>query len=52
VAAALLSVAALGGAVRLVAPATATGPAGEPPGVRRQLAFLRDELSRSGGDEA
>lgn len=52
VAAALVSVAALGGAVRLVAPATATGPTGDPPGVRRQLAFLRDELSHGAADEA
>jgi hypothetical protein len=52
VAAALLSLAALGGAVRLVAPATATGPTGDPPGVRRQLAFLRGELSRGAAAQA
>ncbi|MFI1728033.1 hypothetical protein ACH40E_02080 [Streptomyces acidicola] len=50
-AAVLVSVCALLGAVRLVAPATAE-PDGEPPGVRRQLAFLREELDGGAGDEA
>ncbi|TDC86583.1 hypothetical protein E1292_47770 [Nonomuraea deserti] len=49
--AAALSVCALAGAVRLVVPATA-GPHGEPPGVRRQLAFLRSALDAGAGDEA
>ena len=47
----VVSVCALVGAARLVAPATA-GTAGEPAGVRRQLAFLRAELDRGAGDEA
>ncbi|TMR94117.1 hypothetical protein EJK15_35720 [Nonomuraea basaltis] len=47
----LISVLALLGAVRLVVPATA-GPEGEPPGVRRQLAFLRPALEAGAGDEA
>ncbi|WP_378788138.1 hypothetical protein ACFMQL_30100 [Nonomuraea fastidiosa] len=41
---------ALLGAVRLIAPATAAD--GEPPGVRRQLTFLRAELDAGAGDEA
>ncbi|WP_405094385.1 hypothetical protein [Micromonospora sp. NBC_01412] len=49
--AALLSAAALLGAVRLVAPATA-GPDGEPPGVARQLAFLRAALDDGAGEDA
>jgi hypothetical protein len=49
--AAVVSFAALTGAVRLVAPATA-GTAGEPPGVRRQLAFLRGALDRGAAVEA
>ncbi|MFI6231674.1 hypothetical protein ACIBCR_30690 [Micromonospora echinospora] len=49
VAAALLSLAALVGAVRLVAPATA---AGEPPGVARQLTFLRAALDDGAGEDA
>lgn len=47
----LLSAAALLGAVRLVAPATA-GPAGDPPGVARQLAFLRAALDDGAGEDA
>ncbi|OZV83203.1 hypothetical protein CA850_06875 [Micromonospora echinospora] len=50
VAAALLSLAALVGVVRLVAPATAAG--GEPPGVARQLAFLRAALDDGTGEDA
>lgn len=42
---------AVAGAFRLVAPATA-GPDGEPPGVRRQLAFLREALDTGAGHEA
>ncbi|MFI1936192.1 hypothetical protein ACH44C_03185 [Streptomyces purpureus] len=49
--AATVSLCALLGAVRLIAPATA-GPTAEPPGVERQLAFLRAELDRGAGDEA
>lgn len=48
VAAVLVGAAALAGAVRLVAPATA-GPDGEPPGVRRQLTFLRAALDDGAG---
>ncbi|MGW1060883.1 hypothetical protein [Micromonospora rubida] len=51
VCAVLLSAAALLGAVRLVAPATA-GPDGEPPGVARQLAFLRAALDDGAGEDA
>ncbi|MER6998419.1 hypothetical protein [Streptomyces sp. NPDC000410] len=47
----VVSLCALVGAIRLIAPATA-GPAGEPPGVERQLAFLRSALDGGGGDEA
>ncbi|MEO3868681.1 hypothetical protein ABGB18_07620 [Nonomuraea sp. B12E4] len=47
----LVSVCALVPAVRLVVPATA-GPVGEPPGVERQLAFLRSALDAGAGDEA
>ncbi|MBC6459927.1 hypothetical protein [Actinomadura sp. HBU206391] len=39
----VVSVCALVGAVRLIAPAT-SGTTGEPPGVRRQLTFLRAAL--------
>ncbi|MFI6738362.1 hypothetical protein ACIBI9_36015 [Nonomuraea sp. NPDC050451] len=42
---------ALAGVVRLTVPATA-GTSGEPPGVRRQLAFLREALDAGAGDEA
>jgi hypothetical protein len=42
---------ALLGAVRLIAPATA-GPAGEPAGVRRQLTFLRAALDGGAADQA
>jgi hypothetical protein len=47
----LVSVCALVGAVRLMVPATA-GTDGEPPGVRRQLAFLREALDDGAGDKA
>jgi hypothetical protein len=47
----VVSVCALVGAVRLVAPATA-GTTGESAGVRRQLAFLRSALDGGAGDEA
>jgi hypothetical protein len=47
----LVSLLALVGLVRLVAPATGGG-SGEPPGVRRQLAFLRAALDGGAGDEA
>jgi hypothetical protein len=50
-AAVVVSVCALVGAVRLIAPATA-GPTGEPAGVRRQLAYLRSALAGGAGDEA
>ncbi|WP_199822058.1 hypothetical protein [Streptomyces sp. NRRL S-37] len=50
-AAVLVSLCALLGAVRLVVPATA-GPDGEPPGIERQLAFLREALDDGAGDEA
>jgi hypothetical protein len=46
-----VSLCALVGVVRLVAPATA-GATGEPTGVRRQLAFLRAALDDQAGDEA
>mgnify|MGYP001444752910 CR=1 FL=1 len=49
-AAVVVGLCALLGAVRLIAPATDV--AGEPPGVRRQLAFLRAELDAGAGDEA
>ncbi|GIG87127.1 hypothetical protein Pen02_20630 [Plantactinospora endophytica] len=39
------------GVVRLVAPATA-GPTADPPGVRRQLSFLRAELDSGAGTAA
>jgi hypothetical protein len=42
---------ALAAAVRLVLPATA-GPDGAPPGVPRQLAFLRAALDRGAGEDA
>ncbi|MER5700808.1 hypothetical protein ABT023_02435 [Micromonospora sp. NPDC002296] len=51
VCAVLLSAAALLGVVRLVAPATA-GPDDEPPGVARQLAFLRAALDDGAGSDA
>ncbi|MFI7435629.1 hypothetical protein [Micromonospora haikouensis] len=47
----LLTAAALLGVARLVAPATA-GPDGEPPGVARQLAFLRAALDDGAGEDA
>lgn len=47
---ALVSVAALVGVARLVAPATAA--TGEPPGVARQLTFLRTALDDGAGDAA
>ncbi|MGP4095441.1 hypothetical protein [Nonomuraea sp. KM90] len=47
-AAVAISLCALAGAVRLIVPATA-GPDGEPPGVRRQLAFLRSALDAGEG---
>ncbi|MER6088889.1 hypothetical protein [Streptomyces bluensis] len=50
-AAMLVSVCALLGAVRLVVPATADADS-EPAGVRRQLTFLREELDDGAGDEA
>ena len=50
-AAVAVSLVALVGIVRLVAPATA-GTDGEPPGVRRQLAFVRGELADGAGDRA
>ncbi|MEU8379503.1 hypothetical protein [Streptosporangium sp. NPDC048865] len=46
-----VTVCALLGAVRLVVPATA-GTADEPPGVRRQLTFLRAALDGGAGDQA
>ncbi|MFJ6949229.1 hypothetical protein ACISU4_32120 [Streptomyces wuyuanensis] len=49
--AALVSLCAPAGAVRLVTPATA-GPDGEPLGVARQLAFIRAALDEGAGDEA
>ncbi|MFC4117672.1 hypothetical protein [Nonomuraea zeae] len=51
-AAVVVSVCALAGVVRLVAPATAASSADEPPGVRRQLAFLRAELDSGAGEQA
>jgi hypothetical protein len=51
VAAIVVTLCALIGAVRLIAPATA-GPTGEPAGVRRQLAFLRTALDDGAADEA
>jgi hypothetical protein len=50
-AAVAVSLCALVGMVRLVAPATA-GTDGEPPGVHRQLAFVRGELDGGAGDRA
>ncbi|MFF3460165.1 hypothetical protein ACFYXH_38925 [Streptomyces sp. NPDC002730] len=47
----VVSVCALVGVVRLVAPATA-GTKGEPAGVQRQLAFIRAALDGGAGDEA
>ncbi|MET7337614.1 hypothetical protein [Nonomuraea sp. NPDC005650] len=47
----VVSACALAGVVRLTVPAVA-GTAGEPPGVRRQLAFLRAALDAGAGDEA
>ncbi|MEV4083187.1 hypothetical protein AB0J43_23255 [Nonomuraea fuscirosea] len=51
-AAVLISLCAVVGAVRLIAPATPGGPAGEPPGVRRQLAFLRGALDAGAAGDA
>ncbi|WP_229399741.1 hypothetical protein [Micromonospora okii] len=51
VCAVLLTAVALLGAVRLVAPATG-GVDGEPPGVARQLAFLRAALADGAGTDA
>ncbi|WP_043961924.1 hypothetical protein [Micromonospora haikouensis] len=51
VCAVLLTAAALLGVARLVVPATA-GPDGEPPGVARQLAFLRAALDDGAGEDA
>ncbi|MEU4569666.1 hypothetical protein [Micromonospora sp. NPDC023956] len=48
--AALVSLAALVGVVRLVAPATAAD--GTPPGAARQLAFLRTALDDGAGEDA
>ncbi|MFI7231386.1 hypothetical protein ACIBO5_50000 [Nonomuraea angiospora] len=47
----VVSACALAGVVRLTVPATA-GTSAEPPGVRRQLAFLRAALDTGAGDEA
>ncbi|BCJ60337.1 hypothetical protein Jiend_37590 [Micromonospora endophytica] len=47
----MVGVVAVVGAVRLVAPASA-GPDGEPPGVRRQLTFLRAALDDGAGERA
>jgi hypothetical protein len=47
----LVSLCALVGVIRLVVPATA-GLTGEPPGVRRQLAFLRAALDDGAGEAA
>ncbi|WP_327104029.1 hypothetical protein [Nonomuraea glycinis] len=46
-----ISLCALAGAGRLLVPATA-GPTGEPPGVERQLTFLRAALGAGAGDDA
>ena len=46
-----ISLCALAGAGRLLVPATA-GPTGEPPGVGRQLTFLRAALDAGAGDDA
>lgn len=45
----IVTLIALAGAFRLIAPATATDEGQEPPGVRLQLAFLKQELD-SGAD--
>lgn len=50
-AAVAISLCALAGAGRLLVPATA-GPTGEPPGVERQLTFLRAALGAGAGDDA
>ncbi|MET8003550.1 hypothetical protein [Nonomuraea glycinis] len=50
-AAVAISLCALAGAGRLLVPATA-GPTGEPPGVERQLTFLRAALDAGAGDDA
>lgn len=47
----LVSAVALLSAVRLSVPATA-GPTGEPPGVRRQLSFVRAALDAGAADDA
>lgn len=52
VVAALLSLLALGGAVRFLAPSVAAGHDQEPPGVRRQLAFLRAALDDGAATDA
>ena len=49
--AALVTLCAIVGVVRLVVPATA-GTTDEPIGVRRQLAFLRERLDAGAGEEA
>ncbi|SBT51965.1 hypothetical protein [Micromonospora auratinigra] len=48
----LVSLAALLGLVRLVAPAAPAGPSDEPPGVARQLTFLRQALDDGAGEDA
>jgi hypothetical protein len=48
----LLSLLALGGAVRLLAPSVAADHDQEPPGVRRQLAFLREALDGGAATDA
>ncbi|MFC5831814.1 hypothetical protein [Nonomuraea insulae] len=50
IAATAITLCALIGAVRLIVPATSA--TGEPPGVRRQLAFLREALDTGAGEEA
>src|SRR5262245_52532564 len=52
IAAIVVSLCAVIGAARLNIPATADGPAGEPPGVRRQLTFLRQALDDGAAGEA
>ncbi|GIE92433.1 hypothetical protein [Actinoplanes regularis] len=48
----ILTLIALAGAVRLIAPAIAEDHHQEPPGVRRQLAFLRDKLEHGADTDA
>lgn len=50
--ASILTLIAIAGAVRLLAPATASDQDREPPGVRAQLAFLRAELESGADTEA